>query len=331
MDDLGHLLKFVINCIMMTREHHEKLNCDIEIYEKILKKLTDKSLNATMDHLHVFSAINSKNSIIISQFLNVLEALMVYCYHKIKDDDENISRVIMLFSKHQNILQKAKKHLEHSKKAQKSDKNSSAMPSKKNDKIELKLNCIWNLKDCSVFMKTFFDENSNEKLNEMKQDKEFCKFVLQSTSQNLKSIETSSDYTKMKYSRSVFESFLYTSIIIYQQLNVDVFKVVHDNYSSDCAAALIEAFSRSVCGMETSYGGKKDKWIRFLKVLTKSNTDDYDKMLAEVIDRIQKIIEWGFEINKQQDFISTTNGSSILNNAFLLLEVSAIKNRFITF
>ncbi|KAL7030400.1 hypothetical protein ACKWTF_006642 [Chironomus riparius] len=321
MDELGHLLKFIINCMIMTTEQHEKLNCDIEIYEKILKKLIEKSLSATLDNLHVFSAINNQNSIIMSQFLNCLEALMIYCFHKIKDDSENITKIMMLFAKHQKIQQKAKKMLENHKKAQKSDKNVSV--TKKNEKIEFKLNCcIWNLRDCCGFLRAIFNDNGNEKMNEMKQDKDFCKFVLETTAQTLKSIETSSDYTKIKYSRSVFESFLHTSMILYQQLNLDTFKVFYESYSAECAASMVEAFNYAICGMETSYCGKKDKWIRFLKMLTKKSIDDYESMLMEVIERIQKLIEWGFEVDKvKQDFVSSGNGSTVLNNLFGTLEV----------
>lgn len=321
MDDLGHLLKFIINCLTLTPERHDKLNCDIDVYEKILKKLVEKCPNCTMDHLHVFSTLNSKNCVIISQFLNCLEALMVYCYHKIRDDDENVSKIIILFLKHQKTMQKVKKLLENFKKGQKSDKNSTVSMIKKNEKVEIKLNCIWSLKDCSAFLKAVFGKSSIEKMNEMKQDKDFCKFVLDSTAKKLKSFEISSDYTKMKYSHSMFESFLHISIIIYQQLKLDVFKVLYESYSIECALSLTEAFMLIISGMEITYCDKKDKWMRFLKLLTKSSCEDYDKMLMEIIETIHKLIDWGFEVNKQQDFVSSTNGCGILNNLFLILEV----------
>lgn len=320
MDDLGHLLKFIVNCIVIATEHQEKLNCDIEIYENILKKFIEKLQDAAVENFEIFSTINAKNVIIASQFLNCLEALMIYCYHKMKNNEEYVLKLMELFAKHQKTQRKAKKLFEFSKKSLKTDKNSS-MVVKKSDKNEVRVNCIWNLKECSGFLKIIFTNNENVKLNELKTNKEFCKFVLEATAEKLKGIESSSDYTQMKYNRSIFESFLYTSMIIYQQLDPETFISLYDN--SECAVLTIEAFNYAICGMETSYCGKKDKWIRFLKILTKSSSDELDSMLLEVIERVQQIIESVMEIDKakNQDSTTNTNNSPILSHLFMILEV----------
>lgn len=316
MDDLGYLLKFMINCIIMTLENRQKLNCDINIYEKILSKLITKASSATMDHLHSTGSINAENSVIISQFLNCLEILMIYCHYHLKTDEENATRIVVLFEKHEEIKKKAQKLIEVSKKAKTSDKK---QPLKK---IEVVTKCIWELKDCVSFLKVIFGENMNERANEIKQNKRFCQFVLHSSSQNLSDLQNAQENSKIKYSRSMFESFLSYSLICYEQFDFDVFKVLYEQYSAECAVALTDVFKNIIQVMETTYHGKREKWNQFLKSLAEKDLQDDDKMLSTVIERIHKLIEWGFEIEKKDiGFISSTNGSKMMENFFTILQV----------
>lgn len=319
MDDLGHLLKFMISCIVMTKENNQKLNCDINVYEKILAKLIEKATNARMEQLNIFNSVNAKNGVILSQFLNCCEALIVYLYTQIKYNDENIMKIMLLFEKHQEVQKKAKKLFDGNKKAQKSDKKATA-------KIEISTKSILNLKDCAVFLKAIFDANQNERMNEMKQNKDFCQFVLTTTSQKLTEFESVTEHSKMKYSRSFFEAYLTCSSLFYQQLNPDTFQTFYDNYSEFCAVSLVEAFKSAIHVMDRTYGGKKEKWMQLLKSMTgkddhSNDAQFFDSMLLEVIQRIHANVEWMFEQEKKGvETVSTVSGTLLLKNLFVALE-----------
>lgn len=347
MDDLGQLLKFMISCIVMTKEHHQKLNYDINIYEKILQKITEKCISATMEQLHVLNAIDLRNSVITRQFLNCCEALMLYAYYQMKQDNvDYISKILLLFDKHQEVQRHRKKLLEGNKKSTKSEsnKNTTTMTEfaktqqqqQQQRKVDTNVKSIWNLKECAAFLKVIFADHHNERLNELRENKAFCEFVLATTSQRLAELETSAEHSKLKYSRSTFDAILACSTIFYQQLDTNNFVALHDNYSGECAASLSEAFKCLIRATETTYRGKREKFNLLLKAMTQrdlqhhdsnssstNNQDDYDLMLHEIIERIHSVIEWGFEQEKKSvDFLGTsTSAFSVVSNLIASLQI----------
>jgi FANCI solenoid 4 len=315
-DDLGYLLKFMINLSVIASKSQEKLRNEIQVFDNILSKLTDKVLEANLEKLCVVGTLNARNSIIISQFLNCIESLIIYNYHKIKSDSKNVQRILQLYEKHCVILKETKKLTESSKNTLKSEKNKNKTTTNtttKSLKIEVKTENIWDIKECLLFIKIFFGDTKSEIFNEIKQNAAFCKFVLDATLGNIKSLEMATEYGKIQHNRSVLEAFLQVLSILFKLLECEAFQKMYDDYDQECALIVLKIFEIGMLLIDKTYKGRKQKWSAILRVITKKEAidNDGDVMLKELIERLQKIVEWGFEDKRENDrkFISVLNSS----------------------
>jgi hypothetical protein len=328
MDDLGQLLKFVISCVTLKKESLQKLNCDVGTYEGLLEKLIKKCSNATLEQLHVFGTIDSKNSVIMAQFLNCCEALMLYCYCRMKKNDEYITNCVTLFEKYSEIQTTMKKKCSSKKGGDKKALETTKVELKKNrQKIETDIKPIWSLIDCAGFLKIIFDESQSERINELKQNKGFCLYVLSVTSQKLADLETCSVHSKVKYSRSIFDSFLTCAALVYKQLDFETFVTLYENYNSDCVSITL-AFWHTFRAIETTYSERHEKFMKLLQTMTfdgnqrEQDADYYDTLLLEIIQRAHRILEWIFEQGKKSaDFLSSSSACSIVSNLFSTLQI----------
>ena len=320
MDHVGKLLSFVVQCIEIA---NQKLLADgneqTRTYKKFIEKLIDKIGDVTMEQLEIFSILNMKTSATITQFLNCLEALMVYCLNQ-QMNATNILRIKTLFAKHQKVTSEAMKLQENSKKTLKKGKNQSAIPAA--PKIDIKFDCIWDLKTCSEFLKLIFDDSPIEKLNEIKQNKELLRFVLKSLSKNISNLASAPEYLKIKHSKSTIDLVRTCSIILYRQLSFDRFTTLYDQFDEDSAVLVTETFKNIIHLMDAVYN-TPIKWNDFLKLVAKAN-GRIDAMLGDVVKVFQKIVDWAFETDKE-DVYAHPNGEAIVVNSFLTIEL-LIKN-----
>jgi hypothetical protein len=313
-DDLGCLLKFVINCISIassSRNNRENLNCDLKIYKDIIKRLIEKISNATLSSLKL-EKIEKKHEIIIPQLLNCIEDLMVYALDESTRDAEYLRNISILFEKHEKITEHTKKKPPQEKGKKKSDSRVTM------EKIEINYSaCIWDLKECSNFIKLISNDNEND----LKSNKEFCKFVWQSTSQKIQIILAAGEHSKMRHSRNVFDSFLSCTALLFKQLELENFSESFANFGFECIQYVAEGFRYASQVMQTGFYGKREKLASFLRALTEKNGDD-DSMLKEVINKVEKIIEWGFDQEKKKvEFVSTPSGNVVIFSLFTAMQI----------
>ena len=74
MDDLGQLLMFIVKSVALCEQL--KLTFDLEVYDRILKKLLNELDSITLEDLEVFEIADEKCNLIGAQYLNCLEALV---------------------------------------------------------------------------------------------------------------------------------------------------------------------------------------------------------------------------------------------------------------
>lgn len=312
-DDLGCLLKFIINCVTIasSRVNRENLNCDLNMFQNILKKLIEKISNSTLITLKL-ETLEKKHEIIIPQLLNCIEDLMVYCLDESDRADEYIEKISILFEKHEKIREHTKKRLDSGKGKKKADSRVTL------EKLEINYSaCIWDLKECASFLKLISDDNENV----LKTNKEFCKFVFQSTSEKLYVIQAAGEHSKMRHSRTIFDSFLSCTSILFNQLQLESFSESFANFSFDSIQFIAEGFRNAAQIMQTGFYNKREKFSLFIRALTGKNIDD-DSMLNEVLNKIEKVIEWCFEQEKKKvEFVSTSSGNGVLCCLFTVLQI----------
>lgn len=293
MDHLGKFLSFFIGCLEIA---HDKLRVDenvsvvqLSTYRKIVDQLVEKIQNVTMEQLDIFSTLNIKTSETISQFLNCLEALMVHCSNDLLLND-NITGINKLFAKHQAVMREALKLQDNHKKSTKKGKNQTIDAVAK---VEIRFECVWSLEECGKFTELIFGENANEKINEIKQNHDFCRFVLKSMSVKIAQLVRAPEHLKVKHSRSMFATLKKYSALLYKQIELNAFEKLFDNFDEESAVALCEAFMNSVVLMTVVYSSPV-KWKDYLKKLTNSSNST-DSMIMEVIKLLQKIVDWAFD------------------------------------
>lgn len=324
MDHMGRFLNFFIACLQIAQDKIDDANIQMENYERIIEKLMDRIVGVTMENLDIFAILNSKVSETITQFLNCLEALMVYCFNH-STNAANVMRLQKLFEKHQKVTADALKLQESNKKLQKKGKNQTTEPAP--PKIDINFECIWDLKACGDFLKLCFTDTDDERLIEVRQNAEFLRFVLKSMSKIISQLATAPEYLKIKHSRSTVKSLQSFSKVIYGQLALDKFTVLFEQFDSESAAALAETFKNAVAVMDSIYNVPK-KWHDFLRAITKSTEmAPTDKMIADVISTVQKIIEWAY--SSDRDVLNEADGEKVVLNLFLTLEL--LNKNFQTF
>lgn len=314
-DDLGCLLKFIINCVMIASSKNSRENCDLTLYHDILNKLVEKVSLSTLNSLKLNEGMQKKHTIIIPQLLNCIEELMVFCLNETQKDIGNVQKISILFEKHEKIKEKTKKLIESENKGKKKSDTRVTI-----EKIEINYSsCIWDLKECSGFLKLLSNDNSDE----LRANKEFCMYVWQSTNKNIEKVHKASEHSPLRHSRSVFDSFLQCSVELYDELTVEKFSQSYGKFNFDCIQIIAEGFCNAAHVIQTAFYNKREKLSSFLRALTKKSSDD-DLMLAEVIMRIQKVIEWSFEKEKTNgEFISTSNGNALLCSLFIAMQIFA--------
>lgn len=308
-DDLGCLLKFIINCVIIAslRNNRENLNCDLDLYQNIINKLIEKISNSTLSSLKL-DTLQKKHTIIIPQLLNCIENLMVYC---LDESHRDIEKITILFEKHEKIKEiTKKKSLESGRGKKRSDTRVTI------EKLEINYSaCIWDLKECASFLELCTIDES------LKSNKEFFKFVLQSVSEKIHIVQAAGEHNKMRHSRNVFDSFLTCASILFAQLEVESFSESFRNFSFDCIQFIAEGFRNASEVMQTGFYNKREKLSYFLRALTGKSTDD-DSMLREVLARIEKVIEWSFEQEKNKvEFVSTSSGNAMLCSLFTAMQI----------
>lgn len=315
-DDLGCLLKFIINCVIIAtfRNNRENLNYDLSLYKDIINKLIEKISNATLSSLKLES-LDQKHTIIIPQLLNCIENLMFYCLDTNYRDDDYLDKILILFEKHQKIREHTKKLLQDSGKGKK--KSDSRVTT---EKLEINYSvCIWDLKECASFLKLITFRMEEE--NPLKTNKEFCKFIWQSTCEKIQIIQAAGEHSKMRHSRSSFDSFLSCTTMLFDQLDVEFFSEMFSNFNFDCIQFIAEGIRNAAQVLQTGFYNKKEKFSSFLRAVTKKSSDD-DLMLKRVIDKITKVIEWGFEQEKEKiEFVSTAGGNGVLCCLFTAIQI----------
>ncbi|CRK90828.1 CLUMA_CG004518, isoform A [Clunio marinus] len=320
MDHLGKFLNFFIGCVTISIEKFENDEnaqyIQIMNYKKIIEKLVDKVEFVTMEELGVFSTLDIAASSTISQFLNCLEALMVYCLFDLTS--KNVTRLCKLFEKHRKTIVEALKLQENCKKSIKRGKNQTldVLP-----KVDIIFDCLWDLKTCRNFLKIFFDNIPNDKVNEIKSNAEFCRFVVKSTTQRILQITTAPVYLKFKHSKITFDILKTISTILYKQIKVETFKVLFVDYDAETAVAISEAFKNSIIAMDSAYDSNV-KWNNFLQKITETE-NSIDWMITEVLKTVTNIIEWAFDPSNELE--NDDNIEKILFNVFCIFEV-LIKN-----
>lgn len=337
MDDLGCLLKFIINCVIIiaspsSNQRQENINCDLNLYKKVINKLIGKVATSKLSHLEIKDeTLRLKHTVIIPQFLNCIEALMIYCLHESQsnDDSEYAAKIAILFEKHQKVRVITKKMLDSGKK--KSDKKVTTSITK----LEINSTCVWDLKECSNFLKLIVDGadiaqgNVAESLNALRADKEFHKFVWEATSFKIQNIQMAREHSKLKFSRVVFDSFLSCSELLFKQLDVESIQNIFNNFGVEFIVVIAEGFKNSSQVLESAFYNKREKFNSFLRAMTarksSDNDDDDDTMLREVLQKIQKVVEWCFEQDKKDggEFVKSLNGNAILCNLFYAIQIFA--------
>lgn len=316
MDHIGKFLHFFIGCLQIVnvKEVMEEDNLQLANLRRILEKLLDEICYVSMEKLGVFSMIDTKSSVTINQFLTCLQALILHCSYDLTN--ENVANITRLFEKHQTVINEAKKIQENTKKSMKRGKNQTEVSIAPGKKVELVFDCLWDLKACGNFLKIFFEPNVNEKINEIKQNSNLCRFVLKSTAENILHLSTAPDYLKFKHSKSSFTALVDSSAIIYKQIKLDAFEKLYSEFDEECAVAMSEAFKNSILTMDSIYNSAQ-KWQEFLqKVTGKGNM--IDAMINDVIRQLQSIIEWAFDDeNKKSD---EENGVKVVANLFIAME-----------
>lgn len=315
LDHLGKFLNFFIGCIDIAEEKLlDEGFVQIANYRKIIEKLITKIEGVTLEQLDVHTFLDVKTSSTLSQFLNILEALMLYCCHDLSTN-VNVERIGMLFKKHQKVTTDALKLQENCKKLTKKGKNQTAdlvAP-----KVELDLNCVWDLKALGNFLTIIFEDDPNEKVNELRQNENFVRFILNSTSKRIFQLTSAPDYLKMKHSKAVFSALKKYSAIFYRQMDREKFQNLYERFDAESAVALSDAFKNALMTMDVVFKTPA-KWQDFLqKVTNTQNTADW--MINEVIKTVQKNIEWAFE--EESDVHLDPNGEQIVVNLFTTLEI----------
>lgn len=318
MDHLGKFLYFFIGCIEIANEKLlDEGFIQMENYRKIIDKLIERVNDLTMAQMDVYTILDVKASSTIAQFLNCLETLMLYCSQDLSSDD-NITQLMMLFKKHQKVTAEAMKLQENSKKAAKKGKNQTTLIDAVGSKVELNLECIWDLKALERFFALIFEENRNEKVNELKQDEGFVRFVLNATSKIIFKLTTAPEYLKVKHSKATFTALKKYSAIVYKQMELDAFSKLYEQFDAESAVAMSEAFKNAIIAMDVVFN-KPAKWQDFLQKVTRIKSS-VDSMINELIKTIQKIIDWAFDEEKDDDIPSDPNGEKVIINLFVALE-----------
>lgn len=346
MDDLGCLLKFIINCVIIiaASNNRENMNCDLNLFKKVINKLVEKVATSKLSHLEVENErLQLKHTVIIPQFLNCIEALMIYCLHEFEqnNDLEYAAKIASLFEKHQKVREKTKKMLDNGKK--KSDKK---VTTTSITKLEINSTCVWDLKECSNFLKLIVVDNDGissqgnaaaESLNVLRTDKELHKFAWEAASSKIQNIQTAREFSKLRHGRAVFDSFLSCCELLYMQLEVKHMQNIFTNYGVDILVAIAEGIKNSAQVLESAFYNKGEKLNSFLRAMTARNDED-DSMIQEVLLKLQKAVEWCFEQDKKDggEFIKSVNGTAILCNLFLAIQIFAsnfhyVKNAHETF
>lgn len=310
MDNLGKILNFFINCIIIATD--KNLQCDLSVYRGVIEKLLTNICDLEFEQLGIFSLLDLKVSSTISQYLNCLEALMFYCQHEITNDNTNIDKVMNLFKKHQSVTAEAKKLSETCKKNVSKGKNKSTTSVKI---PEINVDCIWDLKVCSNFLQIIFKDSMNEQLNAIKQNKEFSEFILRATSQNFAKLAKMSNHQHVKYSKAIFSTFCETFKILMTSLST--LKTISEEYSKEVAYEITEALKSGIDVMVKLFD---DKWTEFLKRITERNQDSTDNMLHMIIEMIQNFLDWAFA-RDNEEYFEEFAGEHIAINLFLILEM----------
>lgn len=314
-DHLGKFLQFIVGCIEVAETKiKEDGNAQLRNYQKVVETLTTKILDVTLENLDIFSTLDTKVSITITQFLNCLEVLMAHNSRSL-DRSVNILKLTKLIEKHHKMTLEAKKLQESSKKSIKKGKNQTEIAP---PKVEIVLECIWDLETCEKFIEVAFQENPNETINQIKQNKSFILFVLNSTSARIQQLPTAPDYLKLKYSRSSFAALKSISSTLYMELELERFEALYDRFDADCAVTLAEAFKNVLIVMDSIYN-TPTKWKEFFKK-TSNSSHDVDKMNVEVIKRLQRIIDWLFDPDRET-ISNDSKSEKIVLYLFMALEL----------
>lgn len=314
MDHVGKFLNLFIGCVQIAdkKKVMEKDNVQLVNLKKILDKLVDKITDMKMQQLGIFSTIDMKASVTVTQYLTCLQALIIHCSYDLTT--ENIANITRLFAKHQAVISEATKVQENAKKAMKRGKNTTEVTVAPGKKIEINFDCLWELKTCGTFVKIFFEPNMNEKLNDIKTNSKFCRFVLKSTAANILRLSTAPDYLKFKHSKSTFSALCDYAAIIYNQMKLESFKQLHEDFDDECAVAISESFKNAILTMEKIYN---TKWEEFFQKLT-GTTNPIDFMTHEIIKSAQSIIDWAFD--PESEVHVNENGERIVVNLFIAME-----------
>lgn len=315
MDHLGKFLNFFIGCIEIANEKLlDEGFVQMGNYQKIIDKLVSRVVEATMEQLNIFTLLDARTSATITQFLNCLEALMLFYCHDLSCN-VNIERIIMLFKKHQKVTAEALKLQENCKKSTIRGKNQTAEPVR--PKLELNLECVWDLKALGNFIELIFEHNPNEKVNELKQNEEFVRFVLNSTSKKILQLTSAPEYLKVKHSKAIFSALKNYTAIAYKQMEHETFAKFYEQFDAESAVALTEAFRNAITTMDVVFN-TPSKWQDFLQKLTDTQ-NSVDWMIMELIKTIQRIIEWAFD-EESDDIHEDPKGEKIVINLFTTLE-----------
>ena len=313
MDHLGKFLNFFISCIAIANEKLQEGFTQMLNYRKYVDKLVNKIEDVTMEQLNIFTLLDVKASSTIAQFLNCLEALMLHCCHDLSCN-VNIDRIIMLFKKHQTITTEALKLQENCKKSTKKGKNQTIEPV--GPKVELNLECVWDLKSVGNFTVLIFEDNLNEKVNELKQNENFVRFVLNSMSKKILQLTSAPEYLKVKHSKAIFGSLKKYVSIAYKHMHYESFRKLYEQFDAESAVALTECFKNAITAMDVAFNTPL-KWQEFLQNVTNTqNTVDW--MVYELIKTIQRIIEWAYDGEK--DIHLDQDGEKIVFNLFVTME-----------
>lgn len=315
MDNLGKFLVFFITCLE-TAQDKKMLDEDknqFRTYFDIIDKLIEKISEVTLNQIGVFSVLDFKASVQISQFLNCIEALMTFCCRNL-DNDRNVKKFLKLFEKHVWLTKEALKIYENSKKSKKGGKLTQIGPAKK---IELNLDCVWNLKTCLMYTKIIFDDSSdNENVKKIQQNIDFVRFVLKSLNQKIHQLLTSTENLKMKNSRKTFNDLKEISSHLYNQMSSKNFKNFYSVFDAESAHYLIESFKNSLLCVETIF---TSRWQEFLQKITGKN-DSIETCNQKVIRTIQDLIDWAFD-DQDENIANEENGEKIVLNLFASYEI----------
>ena len=317
MDQIGKFLNFFVICVQigMEKDLVDEENFQLANLQRILKKLVEKVCEISMEKLGVYSVIDFKGNETISQYLNCLQALMVHCSYDLSD--ENITHINRMFEKHQSITTEATKISENAKKSLKKGKNQSEISVATGKKVEINFDCLWDLKTCGTFLKIFFEPNLNEKINEIKQNSQLCRFVLKSIGQNFLHLSTSSDRLKFKHSRTTFSAVGEFSLIIYKQMKLNLFNKLHSDFDNECAVEISEAFKSSIVTINEIYNSPQ-MWREFLEKLT-GIKNNVDLAIHEILKVIQSIVDWAFDSEDLHH--EAAQGEKIIVNLFTTMEI----------